>query len=531
MKVGSHGGVSTRTKLLSTLGVIAAGVVALLLNVLAARHYRRWDATHARLYSLSDPTTFTLDSMEKGDQQVELFVFIGAGDPLLGSIKQLLTNYQARAPRTLHVRYLDPDRDRIDFLRLQTELEVNATVEQGRLLSDAQIVARRGKRVWYVKTGDLMMLEEGDDTKVRPRAEEAITSSIRAVLSTDRPRLCFVGGHHEAAIDDPGEKGLSTLKNKLLKDNFDPVAIDATKPGVSYAGCALIAIVQPSTPFTATETKPIVDAVTAGAALLLVVPPEIDVETKTLRATGLAEVAALGGVTLEDAVVVEQDPALREPNQHGIIFRARTHPHETTDDLRKLAEDAHVDVAVPVVFGRPLLKVPVAGASAQELLVSSGQSFSLHDVAGFIASREEPKKGGGDRVGPLDLATATIRDKSIGGARVIVVGTSTPFINAAYLDPSPLMLIARKLGLVWLSWLTARPPILDLPPKPSVQIAMHLTDEDISSIGRYVLFLMPFSSALVGGAVWLRRKTTEGKRRRRPLGKSSRKRDERDELK
>jgi hypothetical protein len=518
--------VSVRTKAIASLGVIAAGVVAILINVLAARHYKRWDATRGRIYSLSDPTNFSLDSLERDGRDVELFVFIGGGDPLLSSIKQILVTYQARAPKHLHIRYLDPDRDRAEFMRLQAELEVNAKAENGRILSDAQIVARHGKRVWYVKTDDLIVLEEGDDVKVRPRVESAITGAIRAVLSTDRPRVCFTSGHHEAALDDPSEKGISTLKNTLVKDNFETVAIDPTKPDGSFAGCVMIAIVWPTEPFRATETPKIVDAVKGGAALLLVVPPEIDLETKSLRATGLAEVAALGGVVLDDAVAVEQDPALREANELGLIFRARLHAHPTTDDLRRFAEERGGEAVVPLFYARPLQKVTTAGAPAQELLVSSDQSFALHDVASFIASKEEPRKAAGDRQGPLDLATATTRDKSVGGARVLIIGSATPFVNAAYLDPSPTMTLSRTLGLLWVSWLTARPPILDLPPKPSVQIAMHMTEEDVSAVGRYVLLYMPLASALIGGAVWMRRRATEGKRLRRPApSKPGRKRE------
>ena len=77
--------VTPRTKLLATAGVVAAGALALFVNVLAARHYHRWDATRARLYTLSEPTDFTLDQIEAQGQDVELFVFVGGGDPLLSS--------------------------------------------------------------------------------------------------------------------------------------------------------------------------------------------------------------------------------------------------------------------------------------------------------------------------------------------------------------------------------------------------------------------------------------------------------------
>ncbi|GAC1543184.1 MAG: hypothetical protein NVS3B10_07450 [Polyangiales bacterium] len=505
--------IAVRTKALASAGMLAAALLAVFVNVLAARHYERWDATRAKIYSLSPPTDFTLDQLEREGLDVELFVFVGAGDPLLGSLKQILATYQAQAKTRLHVRFLDPDRDRAEFLRVQTELEVNAKIESGRLLADAQVVVRHGTRVWYVKTDDMLVLDEGDDAKVRPRVESAITGAIRAVLSTDRPRVCFTAGHQEASLDDPSERGLSTLKNTLLKDNFAPTTVDVAK-GAPLTGCVLVAIVAPTEPFRDSETRPIVDAVAKGAALLLVVPPEIDLQSKSLRATGLDPVAALAGVSLDDAVTVEEDPALREQGELGLIFRARVHAHPTTDDLRRFAEARGGEAAVPLQYVRSLQKITVAGAAAQELLVSSDQSFALHDVASFVSSKEAPKRGASDRKGPLDLAVATTRDRSIGGARAVVVGASTPFVNAAYLDPSPPRGLSRTLGLLWVSWLTARPPILDLPPKPTVQVAMHLSEEDLASIARYVLLAMPLATALLGGAVWFRRRATEGKRLR-----------------
>jgi hypothetical protein len=508
---------SARTKAVSTIGVVAAGALALLVNVAASRHYKRWDVSRAQLYTLSEPTTVTLDSLEKEGRDVELFVFLGGGDPLLGSVKAILTNYQARAPQHLHIRYLDPDRDRVDFTRLQLELDVVAgKSEAGRVMTDAQIVARSGKRIWYVKTDDMVVLEEGDDAKARPRVEQAVTGAIRAVLSTERMRLCFTTGHRESALDDPGKDGLSALKNMLAKDNYAPEAVDLKKPGATLAGCALIAVIGPGEPFKEGEDKPILDAVTKGTPLLLVVPPVIDEDTHGLKAHGLSKVAALAGVTLDDAIAVEESPELREPNGFGLILRARVHSHATTDELKKFVESRGVEALVPLAFARPMVKVPTPGVQPQELLVTDDKSFALRDVTGFIQSKEEPKRSPSDRVGPLDLAVAVERDKSIGGAKIVVVGSPSLLINATYLDPSPPTLIDRAMGQTWLSWLTSRPAILDLPPKASTQIAFHMTEDQIGAVFRYVVVYMPISVVLIGGAVFLRRRQTEGKRTREP---------------
>lgn len=510
---------SARERALVSAGVVAAGAIALFVNVLGNRHYRRWDATRAKLYTLSDPTNYTLDQIERDALDVEVFVFLGTGDPLLGSVRQILQNYQARAPKHLVVRYLDPDRDRADFLRLQAELDVHVgKAENGRILGDAQIVVRHGKRLWYVKTDDMIVLDEGDDAKVRPKVESALTAAIRAVLTTDRPRVCFTVGHHEASIDDPGKEGVSNLKNALAKDNFAPESVELPKG--SLAGCALIAVMSPTDTFLAGEAKPIADAVAAGSSLLLVVPPEIDLEKKDLRAHGLADAADVGGVTLEDAVAVEEDPALREPGSLGLIFRATVQPHTTTDDVRRLFESKGAEPMVPVAYVRPMRRTGQGAMNPAVLLTSSSKSFALHDIPGFLASKSEAKKADSDLGGPLDLATALERPKLPNenrGARVIVVGTSTPFVNATWQDPAPSMTVSRTLGLLWVSWLTARPPVLDLPPKPSVQVALHLSEEDLGSIGRYVLVYMPLATALIGVAVWFRRRSTEGKRIRRPV--------------
>jgi len=518
------------TRALSAAGVVAAAVVLILVNVLANRHYRRWDATRNKLYSLSEATNFTLAELESQARDVEVFVFIGAGDPLLGSVRQMLTGYQARAQKHLIIRYLDPDRDRAEFLRLQSELDVHVgKADGGRILSDAQVVVRHGKRLWYVKTDDMVVLDEGDDAKVRPKVETALTGAIRAVLSTDRPRVCFTSGHGEASIDDPGKSGVSTLKNTLAKDNYAPETIELPKEAPKLAGCALVVVMGPSESFLPGEATPIAESVRKGASLLLVAPPQIDLEKKTLRPHGLAEAAAVGGVVLEDAVTIEEDPALREPGAAGLVFRAKVLPHATTDDLRKFAESRNSEAVIPLMYARALRREGAISATA--VLSSSDKSFALRDIQSFLTSKTEPQMGPSDRKGPIEVAAVVERPRLDGaprGARVVVIGSSTPFLNAAYADPTPAMTFSRTLGLLWVSWLSSRPPVLDLPPKASVQIAMHLSEEDLGSIGRYVLVYMPMAVALLGGAIWLRRRTTEGKRiRGKP--RSEKAREDRDE--
>jgi hypothetical protein len=62
-----------------------------------------------------------------------------------------------------------------------------------------------------------------------------------------------------------------------------------------------------------------------------------------------------------------------------------------------------------------------------------------------------------------------------------------------------------------ISWLTARPAILDVPAKPAVAAGLRISDESKDELQRYVLIYMPLAAALLGVAVGLRRRSTEGR--------------------
>ena len=58
-----EGGVTSAVKATSAIGVLAAFALAVLLNVVVSRQYKRWDMTSSKLYSLSEPTKTTLRSL------------------------------------------------------------------------------------------------------------------------------------------------------------------------------------------------------------------------------------------------------------------------------------------------------------------------------------------------------------------------------------------------------------------------------------------------------------------------------------
>ncbi len=70
------------------VGVGAAVIIAVLANVLASRHYRRWDWTREGLYTLSRTTEEALSSLP---EPVEVWVLSSDSGPITLTLRHLLT--------------------------------------------------------------------------------------------------------------------------------------------------------------------------------------------------------------------------------------------------------------------------------------------------------------------------------------------------------------------------------------------------------------------------------------------------------
>ena len=160
-----------------------------------------------------------------------------------------------------------------------------------------------------------------------------------------------------------------------------------------------------------------------------------------------------------------------------------------------------------------------------DLLTSSEQSFGVLNIAGAAEWTDVPERKPHDLAGPLVVAMASERSKLSPGAphgpRVVVVGTGSAVIRRDWMEPLPIRGAALFTESA-ISWLASKPAVLDVPARPSVAAGIRITDESRAEVRRYVLVFMPLAAALLGIAVALRRRGTEGTPRR-DAGKGARK--------
>jgi hypothetical protein len=519
-------------KILTLGGVAAAMFVAVIVNVLAARHFRRWDWTASHRYTLSPATVATLHELP---DRVEVWVLLGSDDPLEQSVKQLLVSYASESSK-LDIHYVDPDRDTAALLDVHKRFNIEAgRAEEGRTVTDAIMVVASGERHWFLKPDDMVEVTPDNESRAKPKEEQAITLAIRNVLAGAKARACFTSGHGEMALSDAGPVGLGVLKDLLEKDNFELATVDTTEPNAfePFKGCELVVIAGPRGAFGKEEEARLKTYLMTGGSLFAAVSPIIAATDTGMEAPGILDAIAPFGVGLDEDVVLEVDPKLKIPGQKTAFFAiAKSHavtdplvrPDDGSRDVPRIMIGAGIPDSRTLTRSLRHVSPPGAASPANELLVTSASAFGVTSVVGATEWPEEgPEKKPTDVPGPLVLAMASERPKvsttAPRGPRVVVVGTASVMAQRNWQDPLPVHGAAFFVGNA-ISWLTAHPAILDVPDKPSVAAGLRITDESRDQVRLYVLVYMPLAAALLGLAVALWRRSGEGKQRGEPGGEA-----------
>jgi hypothetical protein len=498
------------------VSVAIAMVVVVLLNVVAAKRYTRWDWTSNKRYSLSPATVETLRQLP---DTIQVWVLLGGADPLEQSVKQLLVAYGAETTK-LDVHYVDPDRDTaaLEDLKKRFKIETGRT-EQGHVVTDAIVVVARGDKHWFLTTADMVEVASGDDTRVKPREERALTGAIRNVLDREKAKICFTTGHGEMAISDASDRGVGVLKDVLEKDNYEVVAVDSSAPNAegAFEPCAVVAIAGMRGAFTKEETERLRTYLLEGGNLLLAASPVNGDTPSGFVPPNLERALAPFGIALDEDLVVEEDQELVFPGSAGERFVAQPRQHAVTAALVKDTAAGANDQVPRVVmqYVRSLRKVSEPGsANAQELLATSDKAFGIANMTGAAEWKDGPKKAPGDLSGPLFVAMASERPKvspsAPHGPRVVVIGSASPLTASTFREPLPLR-GAALLVESSISWLASKPQVLDVPDRSAVPAGLRLTADDRSEVLRYVLVFMPAMAALLGVGIGLWRRSSEGK--------------------
>lgn len=486
---------STRrwARLLPALGVFAAGVLLAEVNLWGSRHFTRWDLSQDRNSSLSEPTLALLRSLR---EPVEIISLLSARDPLALDARHLLTSYQAASP-WIRVKFIDPDRDTLEFLALDKQHDVlSETSEEGSSFAETSFLIRKGARSWYIRSQQLLTYDEEGYAVLR--LEALLTEGIARVEQQEKLTLCFTTGHGERSLDDLGPEGLSELRRRLEKSNFEvlSVPLDTPHPEEKLQGCSGLVVPGAERPWSSRQEQAVQQAGERGASLFLLLDPIVQ-NSGRIEPPGFQDLFQEWGVSVEPGFVLERDPARKLPRGLGEAFFAGVATHPIT---RGLATDEMRSGARPILVGSQALQLTPA-SSAQALLLTSPRAQLLREnIATGPLPRESQQR--------LVLAAALELPAPAPGARprrAVLLGTSSLASNDSYRNPE---LYGNRLFLEnAIAWLTDRPALVSVPERRARPVGLSLSEESLQELFRYVVFYMPATAFFTGLFLLMRRRS------------------------
>ncbi|MEO8440510.1 MAG: GldG family protein [Spartobacteria bacterium] len=466
-------------------------VLAAMVNYLGFEHYRRWDFSRDKKYSLSDKTKHFLDSI-KGKARIT--VFFGSQNPITGDVQNLLTEYQYASRGKIDVEYVDPERSLTRAKEVFDKYKV--VTDESVLIVDYQ------GRSKTVKASEMAEMDQGNPMfgeapKVTAfKGEQAVTSALIDIVEGRKNTVGYIVGHKEPPLT--GTSPISVLKTFIENENVQFKELNLFELPAIPEDIKVVMIAGPQYDFSDREMKMLRDFWNKDGRILLLVDPA-------------AKTPKLLGFVNELGVKVDDD-RLMAMVKTGIEEVARVRDvvaHFLADNpvTKRLAE-------VRAPFFGPTSSLTLEGPRVApgniRLAPLAEAEKGYWGETDYYSSDEQllefdPAKDKGD---PLFIAASIEKGGSadervqISSARLVLVANST-FIqdNALTQDQQGLDFISASLN-----WLLSREQMIGIAPKIPQTLTFNLSEQSLRSMRWIILVLMPLVPAVLGFFVWWRRR-------------------------
>jgi len=461
-------------------------LLVIIANAIAVKHYTRKDMTQERRYTLSPQTISVLDRIH---QPIIVTTLFRPGD-LSTDLDQLLREYEVHA-RHIEVRRIDPDRDPGEHERLISRLGLEGqpssavVIEVGdrhRVIYGESLVTQQFK--WHAGRRHRI-----PDAPSLFRGEEAITSSLLSLSTSEMPMICFSTGHGERSFRDRGAEGLVMMRDKLRDTGFRLREIFLVQGGSGVPDeCDLLITAGPRQTFQPDSLRAISAYLDRGGKWLLTVEP--------WETGGLESVLDAWGLGIRPVYLV--DPTM---SSAGIsptnIHTRRYQNHLITAGLGDLALAFPYATSVHIKEApRPLETVNLAlisekGYAKTDRKSKSTDFDSSKDIRGgfsVLAAVNEPAR----------LYEADGRRES---ARIVLAG-DTDWLTNAHLP----RVGNQNLLMNAVDWLAKREENIAVRAHPSDIRRIAMSDKEQRALYWFILGFLPGCIAVLGAAVaWRRR--------------------------
>ncbi len=450
---------------------------------IGTRRYTRIDMTGKRLYSLSQKTRGML---------------AGLGRP----VKVTIVYYRTDRIGDRAHRWSSA------LLKQFESLSADFTVEEVGP-GDAVGLAALKERVGHIP-GPCFIFESGGSRDIvelaetvwvprspgegwRFRAETAFAAALAKVTQPAGQAVYFLTGHDERPMQrfeggglaqDPS---LSLLAQRLKNDAYRCVALDLEEQGAVPDDCAVLIIPDPQRPLPAEH----IDAVRQylgrrkGSVIVLV-----DSRAGRPGGSNINEVLSQYGMRVHQDALGMTRRGDGRPADLVVVQGDGFSLHPVTRDLNRIA--LTLGQCAPVeVFDES----PAPGLVARNVMTGPASSWGERDVP---EDRTQAKRDPDDMPGPVTVAALGGPTATLGGPRLLVVGSSVSFVNKEVAtNPQNLYPLLNAVN-----WMTGREHMLGIPSKDMQLGRATLTAVQVRVSGWMFLLVVPAAFVALWLAVW-----------------------------
>jgi len=446
--------------------IVVVAAVLVLLNFLAIRHHKRVDLSAEGRFTLSEQTGKILSALPR---EVEARAYYYGESLAERKMKDLLEEYEYRAPGKFKVRFIDPLKD-------------PSQAKEDGVTQEQSVVLRSASRSTTVVSGD----------------EEAITNAVLKVTRDSTRTLCFAIGHGEHDLKDTSPQGLSSFQAAVEKQQ---TRVESFSPAMGVPDrCAAVVVAGPQKPWLPAEVEKLQAYLDNGGSAAILLDPGAD--------SGLEPLLGRFGITLPHDVVIDRVSALFGGKPDIPMVPADGYEsHPITKSFR-------YQTFYPLATSLSLDSSPPQGMSLQALARTTPLSWGEMDY-----EKEAPtgtlKMDSADQQGPLVLAAVAARTAETASpapasesakpsrpeSRLAVYGDSDFPCNAYFNATSN-----GELFLNTANWLSGQEDLVAIPPKSRLPVIVSLTQRQASFIWIVSLLVAPAAIMVAGTAIWVRRR-------------------------
>ena len=440
----------------SLLMIVAFVGIMVMVNVLSANHFWRWDVTASKQYSISEQTINILEGLQ---DQVKVIGFFSTANPYQREsqmeLENLLKSYMLYTDK-LSYEFIDPD--------LKPGL-----AHQHEITSYGTLVFERGDKRQHTTALDF--------------TEGSLTAALLKMSRDEVKSVYFLTGHKERDLEDTGEWGYRTIKQRLEKNNYKVDTINFTINDTVPSDLDVLVLASPQTSLSDQELETVHRYLRDGGKALILSDPSV--------ADPFGDLLTQWGVAFRDDLVL--DPASSFPQDISAVVATEYEFPEITSGVEGL-----------ITFFPGVRSLDVLGGVTKTITVSPiiQSSEMSWGETGYQDETEFGLDEDVDVQGPLPVAVAVV--SSDNDTRLAVFGNSEFVSNSALQNVQGSGNQDLFAGAI--NWLAEEEELIAISPKPSDQRFLVMSPGSSRLVIFFSLTLLPLGVIVAGVAVWWRRR-------------------------